>query len=319
MSEKKDYKDERFNNLSAKLGGLIKKVESQKKNGQVSNTRSNKSEYADYSNKMSRENSMRKVITVRNEQEEDIERNSFNQYDKERYYGGQQEILPTSSTYNYQLESKIDDLEEESFKVIKDQELKANLLQEEVNYLIKAISLEKEMSDEIKIKIESELRSCEKKVNELIESNYNDMQLSIVSLFASLEKRIDSMLNENKLSCGDQITIDDCKSKIDIGINNIRLNLNNEEILAAKEVPIMVAHVNQTLKILSDEVNRELNYREGQENNILIEIESTLKSIKQDFSEIKQSREIYEQRLIEELERTCTQLVHKFQSQTDDE
>lgn len=317
MSDKKDYKDERFNSLSAKLGGLIRKVENQKKNDQVSNTRSNKSEFQDYSNKMSRENSVRRV--VRNEQEEDVDKSILNQYDKERYYGGQQEVLQTTSTLNYQLESKVDDLEEQSFKVIKDQELKVNLLQEEVNYLIKAIGLEKEMSDEIKTKIGYELKNCEKKVNELIESNYNDMQLSVVSLFASLEKRIDSMLNENKLSCGDQISIDDCKAKIDMGLNNIRLNLNNEEVLASKEVPIMVGHVNQTLKMLSDEINRELSFRENQENNILIEIESNLKSVKQDFSEIKQSREIYEQRLIEELEKACTHLVHKFQSQAEEE
>lgn len=217
------------------------------------------------------------------------------------------------------VESLLDSIEDTCFQMFKDQELKINLLNDEVDFIIKAIEQEKEESENLKRKIDFEIKNTEGKTIEEIQSHRLKTELVIANHFSEIEKMIFNYnnnidLNEDEFQLSNNTelirkTIDPETKFIYEEVNRIKENIANIDSDNLEEV---INEINEKISICNSKIKNEREDRETNEEKIIIQIEEYLKKLKEHFYQMKYSGEEFEERIFKKLEISCTNLVNKF-------
>ena len=234
-----------------------------------------------------------------------------------------------------ELEHKLEKLEEKSFLMKKDNNLKANLLQEELNYLIKVIEDEKEHREEIKNKSEKEYKNVLASIEAIIESESNKIILDFTSIFANIEKNIDNINKESNFDIEElNVMIKDLKNNsskfISSGLNDVCINvLQTEQALKESDISInnlneycinerqyiedecnkLFNEVNKVVDTLNEEIHLENKAIETKENNLVEVVQSGLQEIKSNISNLNEIRIKTEEILLNKLETSCINMI----------
>ena len=335
MSEK-TYNDHRFNKLSEKINSIvISKLNNSNLNSRINQSydkeRTEDKKKVEVKSKIFSKNNSKAQIEENSDGEKyklNEEENSFDEENFTNEISNLKNLMrnekPVSTNFtedSYQgtnlltcnIENKIETLEEETFEILKDHELKANLMKEEINYLIRQIQQEKEEKEELNNKVYSEIQECETNIVELIETERAKTESAIAQFFLEIEKSIENLPITTKSILNDDNDLDNDKLKINQLLSSLKQKLLIEESQNEKEIQNFVDAVNFELKNCSDSINLEKQNKEENENLILNHIETCLKQLKLKFLEIKNSREAFEEEIFNRLEQTCTDLVLNFQ------
>lgn len=221
-----------------------------------------------------------------------------------------------SSTF-MEVESKLEKLEERSFHMKKDHELKAKLLQDELNYLVRTIELSKEEEIEIQRKIDNELHKTTQSLLELVDNHFQETELTITSIFAGVEKKIDEMVDNCTFKNKELIEAEEAQSSAIIASKNLNQYFESENEYTTKEIEELYNELNSIVAGVSNELDHEEKTKEKREAEILEFIEGGLLEMKKDFAFLREQREAQEEEIFNKLERTCIELVYKFNAEED--
>ena len=277
------YNDERFNKLSEKINTIVSgKVNinntmthitnnnpTQQNNNNTKSISKNNSKTNLFNN--SKNNSLNNSFSNnKNNIEYNIEKNDNNNVDTNT----NNVLSPislieenaSSDMLINNLESNIENLEEDNYEIFKDHELKINLMRQEVNYLIRMIQQEKEDKEEIKVKIANELKSCEMRIGEHLDTEKLNLENQIVKMFLNIEKTIDVLPEITKSNFTEGIDLDQNKNLAEIEVKNLKNMIVNNEESNEKEIQELVDTVNSEVKLCNDLILSEKEKKEDNEN-----------------------------------------------------
>ena len=281
MTDKNEYNDDRFNKLSQKLNNIL----SSRQLKTPSEAENKKFNY-NYS----------EPAEIHNELENNL---SYKNYSKS-----------DSSLCSIDIKSK--QIEEKTFKLIKDQELKVNLLQDDINFLVKSIEEDKLNKENLKDKLSLEIKKTENKLIGLIESERINSELNITSIFAQVEANVKEIESFHKNEESINYEFERLKNQINIGVANIQNDLSTQEINKNKEIPEIFNEITNLINDLNIDIMKENQCNQQKEDIIITEIEKNLRNIKSNFSEYKIYKIKYEDTLLTNIEGVCSELIYNF-------
>ncbi len=162
--------------------------------------------------------------------------------------------LELNNTFNYtNAESKLDYLEHNILKSIKDYEYKYKFLHDEINYLNKLLEEEKNSKESIKNKIKTEIINFEQKIKNSFEKERENMKLLIDNMIISLETEIIKMQKELDLEKQEILTkVKDIKNFIEIDLPKFNNQIDECSDNRNLHVKNIIASMNEELKYFNN-------------------------------------------------------------------